>query len=133
MAAKREAEEAERKARAAENETERAKLQAEADKKRREAEAAAAKAETKEAVAQTVIAPVIEKRVDTQGNYGVERWTVQVKAKAEFVRWALEKGTLEYLEVNESLLNKEAQATKGARQWPGITVTKSVEARRRDK
>jgi hypothetical protein len=132
-AAKREAEEAETKAKQAKNEAERAKLQAEADKKRREAEAAAAKAETKEAVAQTVVAPVIEKKVEARGNYGVERWTVQVKDMAQFVRWALEKGMLEYLAVNESLLNKEAQATKGARQWPGIAITKSVEARRRDK
>jgi len=130
---KREAEEAERKAKEAANEAERATLQAEADKKRRQAEAAAAKAETKEAVAQTVVAPVIEKKVETRGQYGVERWTAQVKDKAEFVRWALGSSMLEYLTVNESLLNKEAQATKGARQWPGVAVTKSVEARRRDK
>lgn len=129
--ARRDAEEAERKAAQEQDAKKREALEKEAATKRSAQAAAAEKAEVREAVASTVVAPIISKECNAQGQYTVEKFTAEVKDKVEFVRWALASNMLEYLEINESLLNKESQATKGERKWPGITVSKKMEARRR--
>lgn len=131
-AARRAQEEAERKARESQNAEERKRLEAEAERRRREADKAAAAAETKEQIASTVVAPTVESPVvGARGMYTVDKYTAQVEDKKAFLAWVIQSGMLEYVEVNESMLSKEAQSTKGARQWPGIKVVKSLDSRMR--
>lgn len=120
-----EAEEAEKRVAAARNAEERQKAEAEAAKARAREQAAAAAAETKEQIAETVVAPVIAPTVNKGGVYGSDKWTVEIKSKKDFIQWAIAHDSLEYVLVDEKLLTKEAQATKGVRQWPGAVITKS--------
>ena len=106
-------------------------LAIEAEKNRKAAEAAAAKAETKEAVAATVVAPIIESKVETRGVSGVQKWRTTVTDKGAFLGWVIEKNALEYILIDIKLLDKESCGTKGVRQWPGIAVEKYIEARMR--
>lgn len=132
-AARRAEEDARRKAAAEQDAEKRKALEAEAEKRRKEADAASAKAETKEAVAASVVSQVIEAKVENRGISGVEKWRATVTDKKAFIAWVMEKGALEYVQIDEKLLTKEAQNTKGARSWPGVKTEKYFEARMRSK
>lgn len=88
-------------------------------------------AQTTRQMADTVVAPVVAPVEKGAGVYNVTSYQVAVTDKTAFVRWALEGGRFEYLTINESLLKKEAQATKGERTWPGVSVTKTLGTRTR--
>jgi len=124
--------EARRKAQEATDAAERKKLEAEAERKKKQAEAAAAKAEVKESVASTVVAPVFASKSEKKGIYTVDIYTAKVMDKSKFIQWVLSSNMLEYLTVNESLLNKEARATKGERQWPGVEIIKTYDSRMKE-
>ena len=108
---------------------ERAKLAKQAE--RQEAKGDSAKAEITRAVADTVTTPIVVPQVKKSGLYNVKRYKVAVKSKTEFIQWCLSGGHLEYLTINESMLNSEASKTAGERQWPGIEIVTSVESRMR--
>jgi len=57
------------------------------------------------------------------------KYKTEVIDKNLFLTWCIQQKKLEYININESLLNKEAQATKGQRQWPGITINTKKEVR----
>lgn len=83
-----------------------------------------AKADLKEAEAACAVAPVIEPAVNRSGFSLVDTYTADVIDRARFIKWAVENNRLEYILTDDKLLNKEAKATKGSRQWPGVKVTK---------
>jgi len=110
-------------------EKEAAKAREKADRefaKGNESAAAAAleKADLKEAQA-AAVAPVIAPEINKSGLSLVDNWKAEVIDKKRFLAWAVEKEALEYILIDEKLLNKEAKATKGSRQWPGVKITKS--------
>jgi hypothetical protein len=125
------AEEARRKAQEAANLEERQRLEREAEKAEAKAAKAAEAAEVKSSIASTVVAPTVQRKVEKKGVYSVATYHVTVKNKADFVRWAMTAGMLEYLEINEALLKREAQATKGERTWPGIEIKTTQDSRMR--
>ena len=102
------------------NAEERERLEAEASKKEAEAEARREKAEDVHVEA-PVLAPTIEKPAGI--SYAV-KWTAQVLDKKAVPE--------EYKLINESALNKVAQATKGSIAIPGVVFTseKVVSSRR---
>ena len=64
------------------------------------------------------------------GSYTVRVFNVEVSDQAAFMKWAAENAP-EYLLIDLPMLKKEATFTKGARKWPGITVTESKSSRMR--
>jgi len=129
--AREEEEKARREAMEAEDAKERERLERLAEKKRQEAEKASAAADAQESIAETVVAPTKQKPLKKAGVYTVDKFEVKVQDAKKFIEWVVKTEMWEYLIVNESLLNKEAANTKGARQWPGIKVIKSQTAKMR--
>lgn len=117
----READEAARK--------ERDRINAQADKMESKGKTEAA--QTTRKMADTVVAPTVAPVAKGAGVYTVETYMASVTDKAAFVKWVIEGGRFEYITINESLLKKEAQATKGERTWPGVVVSKKVDTRMR--
>lgn len=125
--------EAERKLKEAEVEKDdkkRKQLEKEALKASKKADTASDRADLKESIASTVVAP-ISAPINRHGNYTVKTYSVEVLNKRAFIEWCLSTGMLEYLTINESLLNKEATATKGERSWNGIRTIKGESPRSR--
>jgi len=89
------------------------------------AAAALAKADIKEAEAAVAVAPVIVAAVNKSGLSLIGTWSAKIIDKERFIKWAVENKALEYILIDEKLLNKEAKATKGLRTWPGINIVKS--------
>ena len=129
--------EAQRKADEAANAEDRARLEAEAAQKRKESEAAtraalaaAEKASTKEAIAETIIAPVIDSNYRApSGSYNVTTYTGEVEDKAAFAKYCLDNGQLNFITIDVGQINKILQASKGARRMPGIKIIKSTSLR----
>jgi len=131
--AMREAQEAIKKAEQAKSDEEAAAATAQAEEAVARAEQASREADAKKAVAQTVVAPVVPVPgpAAKKGVYGVKTYNPVVIDKKAFLRWALASDMLTYVGVNESLLKKEATATKGERKWPGVRIDIDDSARMR--
>jgi len=79
--------------------------------------------EQNELQAETVIAaPVAVPELKTKGVSYRSKFTAKIIDKQEFIKWALEGSRLEYIVIDQILLNKEAQSTKGTRTYPGIKI-----------
>lgn len=128
-AARRAEEDARRKAEQSKSEEERKKFMAEAERKRKEADKANIEAESKEVISSSIVSTKVEPLVSKSGAYTVTTFNVKLKSKSDFIKHCVEQNRLEYLDINMSLLNKEAQATKGERLWPGVEVEKLVGTR----
>lgn len=88
-------------------------------------------AEITREIASSVVAPVVDRKVEKGGVYTVKRYTTVVQDKVAFLKWVVDSKMLEYVTVNVSQLNREAQGTKGERQWPGIKIVATDEPRMR--
>lgn len=125
------AEDARRKAAEEKDRGKRAEFEAEAKRRDAKADRAADASDSKQSVANEVRAPKAAPKVEKGGVFQVTTYDVEVRDMAEFVQWALASKQLAMLEVNTSLLKKQAQASKGELTWPGIKVNKSVDTRGR--
>jgi hypothetical protein len=108
---------------------EKARLEKKAD--RQEGKGNADAADATRNIADTIVAPTVATKVEKRGTYNVEKFTAEITDPAALLKWIAENNKVEYITFNQSLLNKEAQATKGKRQWPGVKVNRTIEARHR--
>ncbi len=117
----------------AETEKEREKLLKQADKKEVSAEKFSTSAAVREEMAQAAEAAplnvLVAAPVKAAGQSVVMRYKSAVQNKAEFVRWCLESGQLHYLEINTSMIDKAAAASKGSSEFPGIVIESSQDLR----
>lgn len=127
--ARRRAEEAERKAREEQDEAKKAELLKQAQKEKAKSDQEALKADAKEQIKDTVVAPVSAPKVEKKGVSVIKKWRVEITNKKEFIRGCIERGDLYYLDINTGMLNKEAQATKGEKEWRGAKVVLDTETR----
>lgn len=108
---------------------ERDRLAKQADKQ--EAKGKVESAEITRSIAETIVADETQAIDKGAGVWTVTTWEASVVDKNMFVEWCLKSGMLDYLTINESMLKKEAQMSKGGRQWAGIKVEKRVNTRMR--
>lgn len=129
--------EAKRKAQEEQDAEKRKQLEAEAEARRKESEkatraadAAASKAETREAVAETIVAPVLASA--KKGVTAVKQYIVEINDKRKLVEWLLANTMIDgmaYIEFDNGALNKLAQSTKGAIKIDGCTVVEKENLR----
>jgi len=75
-------------------------------------------------VAETIKTPVVkvEETPKVEGMHFRRYWTAEIMDKKAFVQWCLDNGELQYLHIDNYLLNKTAQATEGKIDFPGIKI-----------
>lgn len=89
---------------------------------REEAKGKVDAAETTRAIAETVVSMKVAPKVEKRGTYNVNLYQCSLQDKKAFIDNCISTGRLEYLEINFSMLNKEATSTRGERKWPGIKI-----------
>lgn len=129
--ARKTAEEARRKAQESKDDEERRKHEEEALKADLKAQQAQEKAEIKEMTAQSVVSQEVDEKVQKSGVYIVTSYDVEIVNERDFIISCVERADFIYLDINLSLLKKEAQMTKGQRQWRGIKIVEKKETRMR--
>jgi hypothetical protein len=74
--------------------------------------------------AETIKTPVVkvEETPKVEGRHFNRYWRVEVMDKAEFTRWCVINGEIQYLEIDTRALDKIAQATEGKIDMPGIKI-----------
>jgi len=127
--ARREAEELKRKAQAEADEKKRLALLKESKKQEVKAENASNMAIVNESMAENIEAPKIKKEQVTKGVSFVTVYKAVIESKEAFIKECVERGDFYYLDINESLLNRELQASQGMKKWSGIKVDKSTSTR----
>ena len=128
-AARRAEEEARQKAAQEQDAAKRAQLLKEAEAEKRKAEAAAVKAETKEAVSATIVAPTVASTVENRGISGTKKWRATVTDKKAFLEWAIANNSYEFIAIDDKMLTRDSNSSKGARSWPGVKVEEYIQAR----
>jgi hypothetical protein len=125
---RREAEEKRLAAQKVADEEERKKLEAEAAKLELKAEKTELKADEKAALSTTVVAPIVSASAPKiKGYSGYEKFYAEVTDKKEFVLWCVANGQWQYLDINQSALDKVAAVLKENFKADGIVVKSKLQ------